>query len=143
MRKTYRCRVQNRLALLATNHMWDIALLENFTDKLRHTSRHKDYLNLGCGSLENFAQLSLAYQLAVPVLRLEQQVATLSLAPQLHRRVGLVKPMAANVQHARPLADHVDEFVLGCDRLAKTNLLIRLFDRLNNRLFFLLELEWD
>ena len=123
--------------------MWYIALLENFSHKLRHACCHKYYLNLCRGTFQDFAQLSLADKLSIAVFRLEKQVSAFSLASQPHSCIGLVKTMATDMEHSWTLTDHIDEFILGCNRLAKSNLLIRLLDSLNYRLFFLLELEWD
>ena len=95
--------------------MWHIALLEDFAHELRHARRDEDDLDFGRSSLQDFAQLTLADELTIAVLRLEEQIAALCLAAQLHACICLIETVATNMKHARPLADHIDEFILGRD----------------------------
>lgn len=108
-----RCLVQDGLTLLAADHVWHIALLEDFAHELRHASRDENDLDFCRSSLQDFAQLTLTNELTITVLCLEQQVATLCLTPQLHACICLIETVATNMKHAGPLADHIDEFVLG------------------------------
>ena len=93
--------------------MWHVALLEDFTHELRHARRDEDDLDFGRSSLQDFAQLTLTDELTIAVLRLEEQIAALCLTPQLHACICLIKTVATNMKHAGPLADHIDEFILG------------------------------
>ena len=104
--------------------MRHIALLKDFAHELRHACCDKHDLNFSRGSLQDFAQLTLADQLTVAIFRLEKQIAALGLTSQLHACICLIESVATNMKDAGPLADHIDEFVLGRNRLSESNLLV-------------------
>lgn len=112
LRKLDCCLVEDGFALLAADDMRHIALPKDFSNELRHASRHEDDLDLRRCLLQDPVELTLADEITVSILCLKKQIAVVFLARQPHALISLIEPVAGNVKHARLLADHFDEFVL-------------------------------
>ena len=74
--------------------MWHVTLLEYFANELRHTSSHKNDLDLRRGLLEYLTELTLANQLTISIFRLKKQVTHVLFTHELHTCVCLVEAVA-------------------------------------------------
>ena len=119
-----------------------IALPEDLTNELRHACCDKHYFNLRCGLLENFAELALTDELAVPIFTLKKKISCVVFSHELHTGAFLIKSMARNMQTSRTFSNHLNELIFGRHRLLESNLLIGLLYGFDDGFLFFLKFQW-